>query len=143
MAESVPAQAVFSASELQIAFGAKPLLQGGTIAILEGERVGLVGRNGCGKSTFLKIAAGVIAPDSGTVTTRRGLLTGYLPQEFELEQDLSVHEAVLRGAAAVVVLGAVAAAAAVLREAVSRRLAAASSHRKVARELRSARQCCS
>jgi len=101
MAESVPAQAVFSASELQIAFGAKPLLQGGTIAILEGERVGLVGRNGCGKSTFLKIAAGVIAPDSGTVTTRRGLLTGYLPQEFELEPDLSVHDAVLRGAAAV------------------------------------------
>ncbi|NBV33270.1 MAG: ABC transporter ATP-binding protein [Proteobacteria bacterium] len=101
MAESVPAQAVFSASELQIAFGAKPLLQGGTIAILEGERVGLVGRNGCGKSTFLKIAAGVISPDSGTVTTRRGLLTGYLPQEFELEPDLSVHDAVLRGAAAV------------------------------------------
>ena len=101
MAESVPPQAVFSASELQIAFGAKPLLQGGTIAILEGERVGLVGRNGCGKSTFLKIAAGVITPDSGTVTTRRSLLTGYLPQDFELEEELTVHEAVLRGAAAV------------------------------------------
>ena len=101
MAESVPPQAVFSASELQIAFGAKPLLQGGTIAILEGERVGLVGRNGCGKSTFLKIAAGVIAPDAGTVTTRRGLLTGYLPQDFELEEELTVHDAVLRGAASV------------------------------------------
>ena len=101
MAESVPPQAVFSASDLQIAFGAKPLLQGGTVAILEGERVGLVGRNGCGKSTFLKIAAGVISPDSGTVTTRRGLLTGYLPQDFELEEELTVHEAVLRGAAAV------------------------------------------
>lgn len=101
MAESVPPQAVLSASELQIAFGAKPLLKSGTIAILEGERIGLVGRNGCGKSTFLKIAAGAIAPDSGQVTLRRGLLTGYLPQDFELEEDLSVHEAVLRGASAI------------------------------------------
>lgn len=101
MAESVPPQAVLSASELQIAFGAKPLLKSGTIAILEGERIGLVGRNGCGKSTFLKIAAGALAPDSGQVTLRRGLLTGYLPQDFELEEDLSVHEAVLRGASAI------------------------------------------
>lgn len=101
MAESVPPQAVLSASELHIAFGSKPLLKSGTIAILEGERVGLVGRNGCGKSTFLKIAAGAIAPDSGQVTLRRGLLTGYLPQDFELEEELTVHEAVLRGASAI------------------------------------------
>jgi len=101
MAESVPPQAVLSASELHIAFGAKPLLKSGTIAILEGERVGLVGRNGCGKSTFLKIAAGALAPDSGQVTLRRGLLTGYLPQDFELEEELTVHEAVLRGASAI------------------------------------------
>lgn len=99
MAESVPPQAVLSASDLQIAFGAKPLIKGGTIAILEGERVGLVGRNGCGKSTFLKIAAGVLAPDSGQITLRRSLLTGYLPQDFELEENVTVHEAVLRGAA--------------------------------------------
>ncbi len=101
MAESVPPQAVLSASELTIAFGAKPLLKSGTIAILEGERIGMVGRNGCGKSTFLKIAAGAIAPDSGQLTLRRGLLTGYLPQDFELEEELTVHEAVLRGASAI------------------------------------------
>ena len=101
MSEAVQNDAVLSATNLSIAFGARPLLSEGTIAILEGERVGLVGRNGCGKSTFLKIAAAVQAPDSGHVTLRRGLLIGYLPQEFELEEELSVHEAVMKGAAAV------------------------------------------
>ena len=71
MSETVPAQAVLSASDISIAFGAKPLIKGGTIAIVEGERVGLVGRNGCGKSTFLKIAAGILAPDSGQINLRR------------------------------------------------------------------------
>lgn len=101
MSEITAPQAVLSATGLNIAFGAKPLLVNGTIALLEGERVGLVGRNGCGKSTFLKIAAGVLEPDAGLVSLRRGLLTGYLPQEFELEDDLSVHDAVMRGAVSV------------------------------------------
>ncbi|MEK0445666.1 MAG: hypothetical protein RLZZ399_987 [Verrucomicrobiota bacterium] len=101
MADPIPPSAILSASQISVAFGAKPLLEQATLAILEGERVGLVGRNGCGKSTFLKIAAGVIPPDSGQLTQRRGLLTGYLPQEFELEEDASVHDAVLAGAAAV------------------------------------------
>jgi ATP-binding cassette subfamily F protein uup len=101
MSETAQNDAVLSASSLSIAFGSRPLLDGGTIAILEGERVGVVGRNGCGKSTFLKIAAASQAPDSGQVTLRRGLLIGYLPQEFELENQLSVHEAVMQGAAAV------------------------------------------
>lgn len=101
MSEAAQNDAVLSASSLSIAFGSRPLLDGGTIAILEGERVGVVGRNGCGKSTFLKIAAEAQAPDSGQVTLRRGLLIGYLPQDFELEDQLSVHEAVMKGAAAV------------------------------------------
>ena len=101
MAEASPPQAVLSVSEISVAFGANPLLKNATIAILEGERIGLVGRNGCGKSTFLKMAAGATRPDSGQINTRRGLLVGYLPQEFELEEELTVHEAVLRGASAV------------------------------------------
>ncbi len=101
MADPIPPNAILSATQISVAFGGTPLLDQGTLAILEGERVGLVGRNGCGKSTFLKIAAGVIAPDSGQITQKRGLLCGYLPQEFELENDASVHDAVLRGAAAV------------------------------------------
>jgi ATP-binding cassette subfamily F protein uup len=101
MAEASPPQSVLSVSDISVAFGANPLLKNATIAILEGERIGLVGRNGCGKSTFLKMAAGATSPDSGQINTRRGLLVGYLPQEFELEEELTVHEAVLRGASAV------------------------------------------
>lgn len=98
MADPVQPNAVLSATQISVAFGGSPLLHEATLAILEGERVGLVGRNGCGKSTFLKIAAGSLQPDSGQVTQKRGILVGYLPQEFELEEDASVHDAVLKGA---------------------------------------------
>ncbi|MEI6714211.1 MAG: ABC-F family ATP-binding cassette domain-containing protein [Verrucomicrobiota bacterium] len=101
MADPIPPNAILSANQISVAFGSNPLLDQATLAILQGERVGLVGRNGCGKSTFLKIAAGAIAPDAGQITQQRGMLTGYLPQEFELEEDATVHDAVMHGAAAV------------------------------------------
>jgi ATP-binding cassette subfamily F protein uup len=104
MAEAPSPQAVLSVSEISVAFGANPILKNATIAVLEGERIGLVGRNGCGKSTFLKMAAGVTSPDAGQINARRGLHIGYLPQEFELEEHLSVHDAVLHGASAVLAL---------------------------------------
>ena len=56
-----------------------------TLAIDEGDRIGLVGRNGCGKTTFLRILAGLQAPDSGEVTRRRDLVVSYLPQDFMLD----------------------------------------------------------
>jgi ATP-binding cassette subfamily F protein uup len=101
MAEPLAPNAVLSATQIRVAYGGKPVLEQGTLAVLEGERIGLVGRNGCGKSTFLKIAAGALDPDSGQITRRRGLISGYLPQDFELENEVSVLEAVLRGATAV------------------------------------------
>ena len=51
---------IASASELVVRFGNQVVLDHATVTILEGERVGLVGRNGSGKSTFLQIAAGVM-----------------------------------------------------------------------------------
>jgi ABC-type multidrug transport system ATPase subunit len=57
--------AIASASELVVRFGNQAVLDHATVTILEGERVGLVGRNGSGKSTFLQIAAGVMKPDAG------------------------------------------------------------------------------
>ena len=101
MAEPLAPTAVLSATQIRVAYGGKPVLDNGTLAELEGERIGLVGRNGCGKSTFLKIAAGVFDPDSGQITRRRSLVSGYLPQDFELENEATVLEAVLRGATAV------------------------------------------
>ena len=90
--------AVLSAKDLVVRHGARPTLDGATVAINEGERVGLVGRNGTGKSTFLRLAAGVAEPDGGEVTRRRELVAGFLPQDFALEGARTVRENVLAGA---------------------------------------------
>jgi ATP-binding cassette subfamily F protein uup len=89
---------VASASELIVRFGNQVVLDKATATILEGERVGLVGRNGSGKSTFLKIAAGVMKPDAGEFNQRRDLVVGYMPQMFELDEKATVHANILAGA---------------------------------------------
>src|SRR3954451_20994909 len=90
--------AIASANELVVRFGNQVVLDRATISIVEGERVGLVGRNGTGKSTFIQIAAGVMQPDAGEFVTRRDLVTGYMPQMFELDEDATVHANILSGA---------------------------------------------
>src|SRR6184192_2317226 len=71
---------IASANNLSVKYGAQVVLDDATIAFTEGEHIGLVGRNGSGKSTFLQIAAGVAQADSGEFTRRRDLVTGYMPQ---------------------------------------------------------------
>ncbi|HEY3663373.1 MAG TPA: ATP-binding cassette domain-containing protein, partial [Chthoniobacterales bacterium] len=63
MSEAVP-NTIASATELVVKFGTQVVLDQASVTILEGERIGLVGRNGSGKSTFLQIAAGVMTPDA-------------------------------------------------------------------------------
>jgi ABC transport system ATP-binding/permease protein len=92
---------IASASELVVRFGSQVVLDKATITILEGERVGLVGRNGSGKSTFLQIAAGVMKPDAGEFNQRRDLVVGYMPQMFELDEKATVHANILSGAQSV------------------------------------------
>src|ERR1044071_9623262 len=89
---------VASASELVVRFGNQVVLNKATFTILEGERVGLVGRNGSGKSTFLQIAAGIMKPDAGEYNQRRDLVVGYMPQMFELDEKATVHANILSGA---------------------------------------------
>ena len=89
---------VASASELVVRFGNQVVLDRATATILDGERVGLVGRNGSGKSTFLQIAAGVMKPDAGEFNQRRDLVVGYMPQLFELEENATVHANIVSGA---------------------------------------------
>jgi ATP-binding cassette subfamily F protein 3 len=62
-------------------YGQKPLFQGGDWLLTPDDRVGLVGANGTGKTTLLKILGGVESVDAGAVTRAKGLTTGYLPQE--------------------------------------------------------------
>ncbi len=90
---------LLSASELTLAYGYQQLLVNATVAVEPGEKVGLVGRNGSGKTSLLKILSGDLPPDSGLVSRRRGLRIGTLPQEFELDDTLSVRENIQAGAA--------------------------------------------
>src|SRR4051794_14524859 len=89
---------IASANNLSVKYGTQVVLDGATIALTENEHIGLVGRNGSGKSTFLQIAAGVAQPDSGEFTRRRDLVTGYMPQVSGLNDAATVHANILSGA---------------------------------------------
>ena len=90
---------LISANELALSFGHQRLLEGVTLAVAPGEKVGLVGRNGCGKTSLLKILAGEMNADAGEIFRRRGLRIGYLPQEFELDGAKTVLQNIEAGAA--------------------------------------------
>ena len=89
---------ILAATELVVRYNERTILDAATLGIEEGDRIGLVGRNGCGKTTFLKILAGLQSPDSGEITARRELVVSYLPQDFTLEPSQDVRENVRRGA---------------------------------------------
>ncbi len=91
--------ALVSAQDLRLAYGRQRLLDGVSLTVAPGEKVGLVGRNGCGKTSLFKILAGASEADSGEISRRRGLRVGYLPQEFELDGSKSVLENIESGAA--------------------------------------------
>ncbi len=84
---------MLSAHKIQKHIGARAILDGVSLSIAAGERVGLVGRNGCGKTTLLRILTGEEAPDTGAVgAIRRGLSVGYLPQIPEIPRGRTVLE---------------------------------------------------
>jgi len=89
---------IISASEVTVRYNEHAILDDVTLGIQEGDRIGLVGRNGCGKTTFLKILAGLQAPDSGEISRQRELAASYLPQDFMLDATKSVHENIRDGA---------------------------------------------
>jgi ATP-binding cassette subfamily F protein 3 len=70
-----------TASALTLAYGPRVLFRGAGFSIGPRDRVGLVGANGTGKSSLLRILAGDLSPDSGQLTWRRGARAGYLPQD--------------------------------------------------------------
>src|SRR5215203_1523348 len=89
---------IISASEIEISFGQQNILDKASLSIREGDRIGMVGRNGTGKSTFLKILAGIMQPDAGQVVRSKELTMGYLSQEFTLDESKNVFQNVLAGA---------------------------------------------
>jgi ATP-binding cassette subfamily F protein uup len=90
---------LLSANELTLSYGPQNLLDGVTLAVEAGEKVGMVGRNGCGKTSLLKILSRESEPDSGEIALRRNLRVGYLPQEFELNPNLTVIQNITSGVA--------------------------------------------
>ncbi len=93
------APTLLSANELALAYGYQRLLENVTLTLGEGEKVGLVGRNGSGKTSLLRLLAGHQSADAGEVSRRRGLRIGYLPQEFEMDGTKTVRENIENGAA--------------------------------------------
>ena len=87
-----------SAVNITKSYSEKILLKDISLTISEGDKIGVVGVNGAGKSTFLKIVAGAEAPDSGTVWKAGGLRIGYLPQNPVFEEDITILEQVFKGA---------------------------------------------
>jgi len=98
------APALISLKDLTLRFGNQDVLSAATLAVGEREKVGLVGRNGCGKSSLLRIIAGEEKADGGIVSRRNGLLVGYLPQDFRLDEDATVEANVRAGASEVLKL---------------------------------------
>ncbi|MBX3185536.1 MAG: ABC-F family ATP-binding cassette domain-containing protein [Labilithrix sp.] len=90
---------VLAALDVTKAYGERTLLAGVSLTLDDGERVGVVGRNGAGKSTFAKILAGVESADTGSIATRRGARVSYLAQEPDLDPARTVRASVEEGLA--------------------------------------------
>src|SRR5258706_15287120 len=79
-------RAVLSTANITMQFGPKPLFENISVRFGEGNRYGLIGANGCGKSTFMKILGGDVEPSSGTVTLDAGERLGQLrPGQFRFQ----------------------------------------------------------
>jgi ATP-binding cassette subfamily F protein uup len=88
---------VLTARDVTKAYGQKPLFDRATFTIRRGEKVALLGPNGTGKSTLLRILAGLEPHDSGTIDRRRDASILYLPQEPELDPALSPRQIAREG----------------------------------------------
>ena len=84
--------------DVSLAFGSRPLLDHVSLLVDEGERVCLVGRNGEGKSSLLRLVAGLVTPDDGSIWIRPGARIAMLAQDLDAVADVLVN--VSRAAAA-------------------------------------------
>ncbi|MDN3483597.1 ABC-F family ATP-binding cassette domain-containing protein [Arthrobacter sp. APC 3897] len=90
---------LLGAENLSISFGTRTILDGVSLGLEEGDRIGVVGRNGDGKSTLMRLLAERQTPDDGRVTRRRDVTVGYLDQSDVLDGDLTVGQAIVGDAA--------------------------------------------
>mgnify|MGYP006200422417 CR=1 FL=1 len=86
---------LLGAEQIDLEFPTKQVFDGITVGVNEGDRIGIVGRNGDGKSTLLKILSKQLEPDAGRVTWRGSLRIGYLTQVDKIDNSLSIAQAVV------------------------------------------------
>jgi ATP-binding cassette subfamily F protein uup len=90
---------LFRLSNVSLAYGDRPLLDGVNLTIHKGERIGILGQNGAGKSTFMKLLCGEALPDSGDLWREANLRVAYLDQSLPVLSDESVYDYVAGGLA--------------------------------------------
>lgn len=91
--------ALISLQDVTLGFGGQPLLDQIQLQIEKGERIGVLGRNGVGKSTLLKVIQGELAPDAGSVSRQQNTICAILPQEVPPHLSGSVVEIIRSGLA--------------------------------------------
>ncbi|VWX58334.1 ABC transporter ATP-binding protein uup-1 [Burkholderiales bacterium 8X] len=102
--DNPPLMALITLIDAQLAFGHVPLLDHADFSLIESERIGLIGRNGTGKSSLLKILAGFEKPDDGTLQYQQGVRVAYVAQEPQLDPESSVFSAASKGLADVIAI---------------------------------------
>lgn len=88
---------ILSVQNLSKTFGLKPLFNNLTFGISKGDKTALVAPNGTGKSTLMRVLSGKDTPDEGEVMVRSGVRIGFLEQEPELDDSLTIRESISRG----------------------------------------------
>ena len=91
---------ILAAENISKAYTLKTLLDGATLYVEDGDKMGVIGVNGTGKSTLLKVLAGLEEPDAGSVSRGRNVRVGYLPQNPEFRPGATVLSAVFDGVSA-------------------------------------------
>lgn len=88
---------ILNAEKISKTFGEKELFNQVTLGVNDGDKIGVIGVNGTGKSTFLKIIAGIEAPDEGQIVKGRSVTVEYLPQTPEFLENDTIISYVIRG----------------------------------------------
>ena len=87
---------MISIDNLKVEFGVKPLFDNVSFVVNDNDRIALMGKNGAGRSTMLKIISGLQEPTSGTVSVSKDTTVGYLPQVMNLQDSTTLHDEVLK-----------------------------------------------
>ena len=97
---------VFEAVDVAMDFGAAPIIQGFSARIMRGDRIGIIGPNGCGKSTLIKLLMGELEPSEGTIRRGTSLMPAYFDQQREqLDPSKSIMDNVTGGSGETITIG--------------------------------------